>query len=269
MKLVTLLAALSFPVLLAAQVDITEKQIGGQQIGIDAPDLFDELMLTIPGIGGDPRDLIEQQSVKPYMMPVRKIGGRASELSYAMASCLEYYTNLNNNYKDNLSPDYISLSLENSGRQITPSEAFSFLVNTGTVSAAIVPFDTRTIPNAVYATSKYKINNYLHLFRPTTKGRQKTYEVKKALMRGNPVIIELQADAKFKQLLRTFQWEPSGNTETTYPVIIVGFDSGREAFEIRSSWGSAWGNDGYMWVRYSDFERYAQHGFVMVPFTAY
>jgi len=272
MKFLALFLTLALPLCLSAQIDynITKKDPANLELGVESPDLFDQLMLTIPGIGGDPRDMIEEQSIKPYMMPVRKIGGRASELSYAMASCLEYYTNLNKNYKDNLSPDYISLSLENQGKTVNAEEVFRFLVGNGTVSAAIVPFDSRTIPNAVYATPKYKITNYLHIFRPVTKGRQKVYEAKKALMRGNPVIIQLQADADFKQQIRTMAWEPSRNgNDDLYPIVVVGYDGAREAFEIRSSWGSSWGNDGYLWISYKDFEQHAQHGYVMVPHTTY
>jgi hypothetical protein len=262
---------LLFSVETIAQVDVKtmKKDAASMDLGIESPDLFDQLMFSVPGLGKDPRDMIEAQSIKPYMMPVRKIEGRASELSYAMASCLEFYTNLNNNYKDNLSPDYISLSLENEGKSVNPVEAFRFLVANGTVSAAIVPYDSRTIPNAVYATPKYKVMNYLHIFRPVTKGRQKVYEVKKALMRGNPVIIELEAGAGFKQLIRTAVWEPEKDNSHSYPVVVVGYDGSREAFEVRSSWGSSWGRDGYMWITYKDFEQYAQHGYVMIPFSSY
>ena len=69
-------------------------------------------MPTIEGVGGSARELLQQQSVKAYMMPVRKVGARGTELSYMLASCLEYYVNLDKNYKLNLSPDYITLSIE-------------------------------------------------------------------------------------------------------------------------------------------------------------
>jgi hypothetical protein len=258
------------PLFLFSQVDeLVKKDPSGYEIGISTPSLIDKLMVTVPGIGGDPRLLIEKQSVKSYMMPVRKISGRASEMSYALASCLEFYSNLNKNYKDNLSPDFISLSLTQGGKSLNAREVFLFLIDQGTVSAAIVPFDSRTIPNAVYATPKYKINNYLHIFRSVSKGRQKVYETKKALMRGNPVIIELQASDQLKQQIRTTIWTPGKEATQSFPLVVVGYDSAQEAFEVRSTWGSSWGNDGYMWIRYQDFEEYALNGYVMVPSSAY
>ena len=271
MKALPLILVFFIPFMAGAQIyqEMTPKDPSKMKLGIDNVEWFEDLMLVIPGIGGDPREMIEQQSIKPYMMPVRKISGRASELSYAMASCLEYYTNLNKNYKENLSPDYISLSLENAGQTAGSRSAFKFLVENGTVSAAIVSFDSHSIPNAVYATPKIKIENYLHLFRPETRGRQKVYEAKKALMRGNPVIIELVAGQGFKQQLRTLTWKPDKNTDRVYPLVVVGYDGAREAFEVRSSWGSSWGNDGYLWIDYQDFEQYAKNGYVMIPHSSY
>lgn len=260
---------LLFPMFLKAQ--IKSKSAAGQtvEIGVTNLDLIDQLMVTVPGVGSNSRDMLMEQSVKAHMMPVRKLGFRGSDLSYALASCLEFYVNLNKNYKDNLSPDYITLSLQNSGKQVTVEEGFRFLVENGTVSAAIMPYDAGAITNAVYATPKYKINNFLYIFREVTQGRQKIFETRKALMRGNPVLIELQADGSFKNISGDTTWKPSRNGDQRFPMIVVGYDEGREAFEVRSSWGTGWGNNGYIWVSYNDFGKHALNGFVVVPMGQY
>ncbi len=259
--------AISFTV--SAQDDKVQLKAQDAHFGTADLELIDRLMYTVPGIGRDPRDILERQSIKPYMMPVRKIGPRGSELSYITASCLEYYVNLNQNYKDNLSPDYLSLNLESTGKKVTPQEAFLFLADQGIVSASIMPFDSRTIPNAVYATEKYHINNYLHIVRDVMKGRQKIFEVRKALMRGNPVIIELKADGSIRSLIRQDTWEAPANPSELFSLLVVGYDETREAFEVMGCWGSAWGNSGYLWIRYDDFEKYAVNGYVMVPQAVY
>ncbi len=261
-------ALLAAPFSAFAQVEI-QTRAEEAQFGISDLELIDRLMYTVPGIGRDPRDIIERQSIKPYMMPVRKIGPRGSELSYIMASCLEYYVNLNQNYKDNLSPDYLSLHLEGNGKRMAPRDAFLFLAEQGTVSASIVPYGSASIPNAVYATTKYHINNYLHIVRDVMKGRQKVFEARKALMRGNPVIVELQADAAFRGLIRQDAWEPPSRPAELFYLLVVGYDEGREAFELMGCWGSSWGNSGYLWVRYDDFEKYVVNGYVMAPAGEY
>ena len=239
------------------------------EIGVTNLELIDQLMVTVPGVGSNTRDMLMEQSVKAHMMPVRKVGFRGSDLSYTLASCLEFYINLEKNYKDNLSPDYITLSLQNSGKQVTVEEGFRFLVENGTVSAAIMPYDAGAITNAVYATPKYKINNFLYIFRDVTQGRQKIFETRKALMRGNPVLIELQADASFKNISGDISWKASRNGDQRFPLIVVGYDEGREAFEVRSSWGTGWANNGYIWISYDDFGKYTLNGFVVVPMAQY
>jgi hypothetical protein len=264
-------ALLCFALLTTLRGQVNEKSAANQymEIGIKDIKLIDQFMVVVPGVGSNARDMLQQQSVKPYMMPVRKVGMRGNELSYAMASCLEYYVNLEKNYKDNLSPDYISLSLQNSGKQVNVEEAYLFLVQNGTVSAAIMPYDASAITNAVYATPKYQISNYLYLFRPVTQSRQKIYETRKALMRGNPVVVEVRADDTARNLQDSDTWEPPRNGTTLFPVVVVGYDETKNAFEVRSAWGSNWGNGGYAWISYDDFGKYTDNGYVMVPFPNY
>lgn len=259
------------PFCISAQVDNQLMQLKSEQSVFGTADLdqISRLMYTVPGIGRDPRDMLERQSIKPYMMPVRKIGPRGSELSYILASCLEYYVNLNQNYKDNLSPDFLSLNLEGAGKRLTPQEAFRFLADQGTVSASIMPFGSTTIPNAVYATKKYQIANYLHVVRDVMKGRQKVFEVRKAIIRGNPVVVELLADGSIRSLIRQDTWKPPSQPTELFPLMVVGYDETRQAFEVMGCWGSTWGDSGYLWIRYDDFEKYAQDGYVMVPQVTY
>jgi len=260
---------LLFPLFLSAQIKSKSAAGKTMEIGVTNLELIDQLMVTVPGVGSNTRDMLMEQSVKAHMMPVRKVGFRGSDLSYTLASCLEFYINLEKNYKDNLSPDYITLSLQNSGKQVTVEEGFRFLVENGTVSAAIMPYDAGAITNAVYATPKYKINNFLYIFRDVTQGRQKIFETRKALMRGNPVLIELQADASFKNISGDISWKASRNGDQRFPLIVVGYDEGREAFEVRSSWGTGWANNGYIWISYDDFGKYTLNGFVVVPMAQY
>ncbi|MBL7794612.1 MAG: hypothetical protein JNK77_19920 [Saprospiraceae bacterium] len=237
----------------------------GVRLGISEPELIDQFLFAVPGVGSNVRDLLEQKSLKPYLMPVRDVGAHDNELAYISASCLEYYINLNSNYKDNLSPDYISLNLNASGKQDTPEEILRFLAQTGTVSAAIMPYGAKTITGAVFNTPKRKISNYLYLFRELTKDHQRTYETKKALMRGHPVLVTMQVDEGFRAQRNTKTWAPSGPVQRVFPFLVVGFDENQEAFELLSCWGPNWGLGGYLWVKYTDFGKFASDGFVMVP----
>ena len=251
-----------------AQIEEMKQKIfrsKGVAFGVTEMELIDELMFTMPGLGSSSRDMLTEQSVKPYMMPPRKSGADGSTNSYAIASCLEFYINFDKNYKVNLSPDFIELNLGQE-KEYTLKESFSFLSETGTVSAAIMPYESATIPNSVFASEKYKIANFLHIFRSEMKSRMKIFEVKKALMRGNPVLIEMQIPEEFKDLKNTKYWTPVNEKPVeTNTFVIVGFDQDLESFEILSSYGSEWGRNGYLWVEYEDLAKFATDGYVMVP----
>ncbi len=235
-----------------------------QMVGVEDAELIDQIMITVRGVGSSAKSFLNAQSVKPYMMPVRRIGVRGTDFSYALASCLEFYVNLEKNYKVNLSPDYISLSLQASGKPVSFKDAMAFLMQSGTVDAAIMPYDSPSLTNAVYNTQKFKITNYLHIFRSVTKEQQKVYEVRKALMRGNPVVAKIKASSAIRGVSGEDMLSVSAGSEE-FTFVVVGYDENKKALELMSSWGSTWGDNGYIWVSYSDFGKLATDGFVMLP----
>ena len=36
-------------------------------------------------------------------------------------------------------------------------------------------------------------------------------------------------------------------------MVVIGYDDGLEAFEVLNSWGTHWGNNGFVWIKYKDF----------------
>ncbi len=241
------------------------KTIKGQ-LGITTASDFDALMFTMDGFGLNTRSILTDQSVKPYMMPPRSASRAEYSVSYVLASCLEFYINYRENYKVNLSPDYVSLSMQAVSEGNSIEDALRFLVEYGTVNAAIVPYGATSISSSVYATPKYSIRNYLHIFRPDTRGRQKIYEIRKAILRGNPVIIEMNIDDAFNNLQGVEFWEGNTNALTLkQPLLAVSYDEDLEAIEFLNTKGNAWGSNGYIWIKYSDLERMAQNAYVLIP----
>ncbi|MBL7816198.1 MAG: C1 family peptidase [Saprospiraceae bacterium] len=232
-------------------------------LGISDANSFDKFLTVVAGIGSSAKDLLNEQSIKSYMMPPRLAGKKSNSVTYALSSALEYYLNLNNNYKDNLSPDFIRLQLP----QGSVEDNLTFLSTTGTVSAAILPFDSPNLTPSVYSAVKYKIKNYIKLFQPTTRPQQKLYDLRKAIMRGNPVIVELQITNEFKNLKQSRFWHANTGDTTaagTQFLVVVGYDEERKAVELLNSWGREWGNGGYIWVSYEDFGNLAQSGYVLI-----
>ncbi len=232
-------------------------------LGVSDMQTLDQMMLFIPGIGTPSSDL-SRQNIKSYMMPIRETTDARMEWAYALAGGLEYYLNLNNNFKDNLSPDYLALSLARGGTAPNIEDGLKLLVQQGTVSAAIVPYGSATIPNAVYSVPKYGIDNYGFLFRPETRPRNKVFEAKKALTRGNPVIIQLSTDNTFNAL-RTSSYSTNNPGAELHYLTVVGFDNQNQFFELRGIKGRDWADAGYVRISYDNFGRLAQSGYVLIP----
>lgn len=243
--------------------------IKGMAIGISAPEMIDQLMATMPGIGNNnAKAMMNEQSVKPYLMPPREVGRNGSVTSYTLSTCMEFYTNFKKNYKVNLSPDFVALSLLRDGNPDLKN-ALRFLVTDGTVSADIMPYDSPTIPRSAGASDKYRITNYLQIFRESHRDNQKVFEVQKALMRGNPVIVEMAVPKGFDKITKTRFWtsvdgEPA-DPANLMPFLVVSYNLELEAFEVMSAWGAEWGSNGYLWIDFDDFGEIAQNGYVMVP----
>jgi C1A family cysteine protease len=245
------------------------KSAAGMTLGLSAPDQIENFMYVVPGVGSSARDLLEQQSLKPYMMPVRKTGFRGNDLAYVAAYCLEYYVNLGRNYKINLSPDFISLSLAGSGKTNSSKDVLGFLAEQGTVNAAIVPYDAGELTGAVFSTQKFDVVNYLHVFSDLTRDRQRVFEAKKALMKGNPVLVEFATDGKMKGQVGTRHLKDVNSGTNPDFLIIVGYNENEEAFELMSTWGTNWGINGYIWIKYDDFGKLATNGYVLIPNETY
>ncbi|NJC26446.1 C1 family peptidase [Neolewinella antarctica] len=235
-----------------------------KMMGITDRQTLDEMMFYVPGIGSSaPTDLL-RQNIKSYMMPIRKAPNARMEWAYALTSALEYYYNLNNNYKENLSPDYLAMSLANQGTQPNMEDGLRFLATQGTVSAGIVSFGSVVIPGAVYSVPKVKISNFGYRFQRDTKDRNKIFEVKKALSRGNPVLVELATPAGFDRV-QGGTYLPSGPNVETHFLTITGYDSDAETFELRGSFGRMWGDGGYVRLGFADFGKLANLGYVLIP----
>ena len=175
---------------------------------------------------------------------------------------MEYYVNFNNNFKDNLSPDYISLSTKEKNLE----EGLKFLASNGTVSAAIMPYGATAISTAVYATNKYKIRQFLQVFTPDNNKNRKIFETRKALMRGNPLLITIGVDKRFLEAKGIKYWHKiikNPNLEVT--MIVVGYNHDLEGFELMGNWGSEWADNGYIFMDYKDYGKLAKDGIVIVP----
>ncbi len=90
-------------------------------------------------------------------------------------------------------------------------------------------------------------------------------KVKKAIANKNPVVIGMRVSSSFYKVSGAWSGVQVGNVGG-HAMVVIGYDDNKYggAFELMNSWGTRWGNNGFGWVRYADFEKYVKTAYVMV-----
>lgn len=110
--------------------------------------------------------------------------------------------------------------------------------------------------------SKYKINDFFTLFNKNSSPFiSKVAKVKKAISENNPVIIGMKVPKSFHRAGSV--WTEGGEGTGRHALCVVGYDDYKNggAFQVMNSWGTSWGDNGFTWIRYSDFEKYVNHAY--------
>ncbi len=90
-------------------------------------------------------------------------------------------------------------------------------------------------------------------------------KVKKAIANKNPVVIGMRVSSSFYKVDGVWSGVQVGNLGG-HAMVVIGYDDNKYGgvFELMNSWGTRWGNNGFGWVRYADFEKYVKTAYVMV-----
>jgi len=73
--------------------------------------------------------------------------------------------------------------------------------------------------------------------------------VKAAICKYGPVTASVRVTPGFKSYVSGV-FDESDSGETNHAIVLVGWDDVRGAWLLRNSWGTDWGEDGYMWIKY-------------------
>ncbi len=129
-----------------------------------------------------------------------------------------------------------------------------------------------SIPAATQALAQqHKTQGGARLFDTGDAINFKIAAVKKALSEARPVIIGMTTPPSFDDAKEV--WYPRQGDwcdNCGHAMCVIGYDDNKYggAFEIQNSWGRNWGKEGYTWLRYNDFGRYVNYGFVAYPKAA-
>ena len=126
--------------------------------------------------------------------------------------------------------------------------------------------DTDIPESLIKLASENKIKDFTRLFGKNDSDALKVESVKRSLINGNPVVMGFIVENSLYTAKNVFEPDNAG-ASGGHAMCIVGYDDTKYggAFEVVNSWGKTWGNDGFIWVRYSDFPNYAKYAFEMIP----
>jgi len=145
-------------------------------------------------------------------------------------------------------------------------DALKFMKNRGVVRYSDFSQDCpHSIPQYISSKAQqHRIKGFATLFGIYDGYAQKTERMKKALSENKPVIIGMNCPPSFSDASGV--WHPTESPLVNYgghAMCVIGYDDTKYggAFEIQNSWGTNWGNQGYIWVKYTDFHRFVKYGY--------
>ena len=230
---------------------------------------------------GSKADLPAVVDLTPYCPEVRHQGYIFSCVGWAVGySALSIQRALINRCKDQTvitNQAHSALFLYN---QIKPedcqngsriSDALALLTDKGDCLARQFDFEVNNceqLPDSNVAQSarRFAIRDYLALFELEAPPALKVLRVKKALAAQKPVMVGMSVRRNFYNLKQAQYWHPDlGNTAPAggHAMTVVGYDDQKGAFRLMNSWGKAWGDNGFIWIKYEDFGQFCKYAYVL------
>lgn len=122
-------------------------------------------------------------------------------------------------------------------------------------------------------TDSYSLLEFMEVFRLTSPGESmmnNVNSVKQAIVDMHPVVFGFEATEALFQPGYNGLFQPTENDEAMkgyaqgHAMTVVGYDDEMfgGAFRVVNSWGTMWGDQGYCWIRYHDFNNFLVAAYV-------
>jgi Papain family cysteine protease len=157
-------------------------------------------------------------------------------------------------------------SVEGSNTYVTLRSVIEALKIYGTPYYRVLP--SRTVDHVSKEierkAAENRISEYARLYDKHDGKFKKIAAIKSTLNDNLPVVASLHVSNSFFYAKEFWQPRDLFNKELPgHAITIIGYDDNKYggSFEIMNSWGTEWGNDGFMWIRYGDFIQYTEEAF--------
>ncbi len=240
---------------------------------------YESIEMSAPLVSRSFEKLPSKFSIKGYAPTPGNQGAQGSCVGWSSAYGARTIANaVKNGWENNLtkinqntfSPSFVynQIRVNNLCQGAFIEDAMKILNVKGASKLTEFPYDSRncTKPptnSTLTSAQNHKILTFERLAR-WNNPYNLVKKVKKAIANKNPVVIGL---FKFNSLKTDFNnvWV-SNYGKKGHAMVVVGYDDNKMggAFEIMNSWGTRFGQNGFFWIKYSDFQRQVKTAYVLI-----
>jgi len=133
--------------------------------------------------------------------------------------------------------------------------------------------DCHSMPGAAERAEaqQYRIQDFAAVFTLDESPKTKIGKVCKILATNTPIIVGIGVSKSFFEILPgATTWDPAPDEAITgyHAMVLTGYNNVEKYVECFNSFGASWGQNGFIRIPYTDFERLCRYGFVLVPGAA-
>ncbi|BDS12696.1 C1 family peptidase [Aureispira anguillae] len=197
--------------------------------------------------------------------------------AYAARTILEAATTGANPNSTTFSPSFLYNQIGLRGCQgAYTGEALEHMKQKGLLQFSKFPYDPnscnkRPTQSQLQEAMRYRIRGYNRL---TKTGRNYDVDleaVKQNIAQGAPVIIAAKVPYSFQNMMGKRVWRPTSaekrtvNSHGGHAMCLIGYDDNKRQFEIQNSWGTEWGDNGFVFISYENFKLFCREAYGVFP----
>ncbi|MCX7942976.1 MAG: hypothetical protein N2746_00475 [Deltaproteobacteria bacterium] len=206
---------------------------------------------------------------KNYVTPVKYQEDCGACWAFASVGALEskYLIQTNKSYNNMLDlSEQILVSCNNFGGGCEGGyldNAANFLKNYGTYDESCYPYrasdSSCSYTCKLYGTYVYKITSYQMV-------RQSVSALKEAVYNYGPIPVAMIVYEDFEYYQSGVYTHRAGSQQGAHAVLIVGWDDSQSCFIVKNSFSTAWGENGYFRIAYSEVNGDTDFGYSAIAF---
>ncbi|GEM_PF-1473672 len=253
------------------------------------PEKYEQVPLASPLTNKSLELIPYKHSLKPYCPnPGDQLGTGtcvgwaaaygAQTIIEAIANGWERSTHLATLNANAFSPSYVyRKALENEQKSydcylgIHIADALMAMQLSGNLKINEYPFDENCTltptPSQISMAERYKLKGFLRVSF-VNEDNAKVSKIRHCLADNMPVIVGMMVYENFKELYHdNHTWNPNKGDKgqpTIHAMLVVGYDDETQTFELMNSWGTEWANNGFIYVKYEDFNKYTKEAYQLL-----